>query len=310
MDRLQAMFTFVRVAEMGSFSAVAAQFDQARSVITRQISALESHLGVKLIARSTRRLSLTPAGLAYLEKCREILDLMEQAESDLSQDRAEPRGHIRLSASLSLARHLMPLMAAFAQKHAQVTLELDFSERRVNLIEEGIDLALRVMGRPEPGDVVRQVTIARSVIAASPEYLARHGCPNHPQALIEHECYGYIPSLRSSWPFVMGGEVRWFPVHGRIHTNNVDALMDAALRGLCISHLPTYSALPEIEAGRLVALLPEFPAVDAGLYAVFPGARLVPHRVRALVDHLCVEIGAEPYWDAPLQHLSRKSQPL
>lgn len=296
------MKLFVRVAETGSLSGAAAQLDLARSVVTRQLAALESHLGVKLIARSTRRLSLTPAGSAYLEKCREILDLVEQTESDLTQDRAEPRGHIRVSASLSLGvRHLMPLLAEFSTNHESITMELDFSERRVNLVEEGVDLALRIMGTPEATDIVRRIAVCRSVIVASPAYLARQGCPRHPAELAAHQCFGYMPSLRSNWPLIVDGEVRWFEVNGRIQSNNVDALMDAALRDLCITHLPSYAASPEVEAGRLEVILQDYPTVDLGLYAVFPGARLVPPRVRALVDFLAARIGADPYWDLPLR---------
>jgi DNA-binding transcriptional LysR family regulator len=301
MDRLQAMSLFVRVAEAGSFSGVASQMDVARSVVTRQITALESHLGVKLISRSTRRLSLTPAGNAYLDKCREILDLVEEVESDLAQERAELHGHMRISASLSFGvRHLMPLIADFIAQNSGVTLELDFSERRVNLIEEGIDLALRISWQPDATDVVRPIAVCRSVVVASPEYLARHGHPLHPTELAAHECFGYLPSLRSSWPLQVAGQVRWFAINGRVQANNVEALMDAALRGLCITHLPTYAALPEVEAGRLEVILREYPTLDLSLYAVFPGARLVPQRVRALVDFLAARIGANPYWDTRL----------
>lgn len=301
MDRLQAMMVFVRVAETGSFSSVATQMDVARSVVTRQLAALESHLGVKLIARSTRRLSLTPAGSAYLDKCREILDLVEQVESDLAQDQTEPRGHIRISASLSLGvRHLMPLICEFAARHSGITVELDFSERRVNVIEEGVDLALRIVARPDPTDVARPITVCRSVVVASPDYLARHGRPQHPKELVHHQCFGYLPFLRTSWPLRADGEVHWFEAPGKVQANNVDALMDAAVRGLCVTHLPTYVASPEVDAGRLEVILKEYPTMDLGLYAIFPGTRLVPQRVRALVDFLAARIGTDPYWDARL----------
>ena len=151
MDRLDAMRLFVRVAELGSFSAVALQLGAARSVVTRQIAALESHLGTKLLARSTRRLSLTSAGTAYLEKCREILNLVEIAETGLAEERQTPRGPIRLSLPLVYSlRHLAPLLIEFSRRYPEVELDMDFSDRRSNLIQEGIDLAVRITPRSCP----------------------------------------------------------------------------------------------------------------------------------------------------------------
>ena len=158
MDRLDAMRLLIRVAELGSFSAVAHQLGAARSVVTRQIAALESHLGTKLLARSTRRLSLTSAGTAYLEKCREILNLVEIAETGLAEERQTPRGSIRLSLPLVYSlRHLAPLLLEFSRLYPEVELDMDFSDRRSNLIQEGIDLAVRITPRLEPGDVARRL---------------------------------------------------------------------------------------------------------------------------------------------------------
>ncbi len=176
MDRLAAMHLFVRVAELGSFSAVAQQLGVARSVVTRQIAALEAHLGVKLMARSTRRLALTSAGTAYLEKCRVILNLVEAAETDVAEERLTPRGNIRISLPLSFGlKRLAPLLLDFSQRHPEVALDMDYSDRRVNLIEEGIDLSIRITRRLEPGDVARKIGTGRMLAVASPEYLARHG---------------------------------------------------------------------------------------------------------------------------------------
>ncbi len=176
MDRLDAMRLFVRVAELGSFSAVAQQLGVARSVVTRQIAALETHLGVKLMARSTRRLALTSAGSAYLEKCRVILNLVEAAEADVAEERLTPRGNIRISLPLSFGlKRLAPLLLDFSQRYPEVALDMDYSDRRVNLIEEGIDLSIRITRRLEPGDVARKIGVGHMLAVASPEYLARHG---------------------------------------------------------------------------------------------------------------------------------------
>ena len=158
MDRLDAMHLFLRVAELGSFSAVAQQLGLARSVVTRQIAALESHLGVKLMVRSTRRLALTSAGTAYLEKCRVILNLVEAAETDVAEERLIPRGNIRISLPLSFGiKRLAPLLLDFSQRYPEVSLDMDYTDRRVKLIEEGIDLSIRITRRMDPGDVVRKI---------------------------------------------------------------------------------------------------------------------------------------------------------
>jgi DNA-binding transcriptional LysR family regulator len=192
MDRLDAMKLFVRVAELGSFAAVAQQLGVARSVVTRQIAGLEAHLGVKLMARSTRRLALTSAGTAYLEKCRVILNLVEAAETDVAEERLTPRGNIRISLPLSFGlKRLAPLLLDFSQRYPEVALDMDYSDRRVKLIEEGIDLSIRITRRLDGGDVARKIGTGRMQVVASPEYLARHGRPQHPAELIHHECLGY-----------------------------------------------------------------------------------------------------------------------
>ena len=259
MDRLDAMRLFVRVAETGSFAGVAQQIDVARSVVTRQIAALEAHLGVKLIARSTRRLSLTSAGTTYLEKCRDILNRIEEAESGLVEDRLAPRGHIRVSLPLSLGlRQLTPLIADFTEAYPDVTIDLDFSDRRTHLIEEGLDLAIRITRVLEPNDVARRMSGCGMVIIASPAYLRKHGHPKHPDELAKHhQCFGYTQAQRGSWPLMINSEMTWTPVHGRVQANNGDALLDFALRGLGITMAPTFIANDAIDKGLVEVILPE-----------------------------------------------------
>lgn len=302
MDRLNAMQIFVRVVETGSFTAAADQLGVARSVVTRQVAALETHLGAKLIARSTRRLALTAAGALYLEKCRDILNLVQAAEGDLAGERAAPRGPIRLAVPMSFGqRHLMPLVSDFAVLYPEVDIDLEFNDRRVNLIEEGMDLAIRITARPEPTHVVRRLSVCRMAVLASPDYLARRGEPRHPGDLVRHECLGYTPTQRARWPFVVDGEMREFEVGGRLRANNGDALVEAAIRGLGIVYQPTFIAGDAIRSGQLQTLLTAFPLPELSLYAVFPGHRHVSHRVRVLVEHLAQGIGPEPYWDAGLR---------
>lgn len=299
MDRLDSMAVFRRVAELGSFSAVARQMNVARSVVTRQIAALEAHLGAKLIARSTRQLSLTSAGLAYLDKCREILNLVDAAEGDVVRERQVLRGPIRISVPLSFGlRHLTPLLLEFGQAYPDISLDVDYTDRKVNLIEEGADLAIRITRRLGPQEVARRISVCRSMVVASPAYLKAHGEPKHPRELIGHECFGYSPVSRHEWNFVVGGELVAFPIRNRLCANNGDALLDAAERGAGITNPPTFIAASAIEAGLVKPILTSFAQPELGIHAVFPGNRYVPQRVRLLVDYLVERIGPEPYWDS------------
>ena len=298
MDRLAAMQTFVRVAEAGSFTAVADQMNVARSAVTRQIAALEAHLGVKLIARSTRRLSLTSAGTAYIEQCRDILDRIDEAEGNLDGERQTLRGTIRASVPMTFGLlHLTPLILEFSQAHADIRIDLDFNDRRVNLIEEGMDFALRITDRLPETTVARRLTTCRSVVVASPAYLKRHGEPRHPDELTRHACLAYTLTSRSSWPFIIDGAPHSVEISGPITANNGNALQEAALQGMGIVHEPTFIAADAIREGRLVPILKAFPTPVLDMFAVFPGTRFVPQRVRAFVDFLAARLGPEPYWD-------------
>jgi DNA-binding transcriptional LysR family regulator len=292
MDRLDSMRMFQRVAELGSFSAAAQQMDLARSVVTRQIAGLEAHLGVKLIARSTRRLSLTSAGAAYLEKCRVILNLVEEAETGLAEDRQAPRGHIRVSAPLSFGlKHLTPLLLDFATAYPAISLDMDYSDRRANLIEEGVDLAIRITGQLSPSDVARRLGTIRMSVIASPDYLTRHGEPRHPSDLLNHECLGYSLVPLGHWQFTIDGQVQGFPVRSRIQANNGDVLLEAAVRGLGITCHPTFITAEAVAAGHVREILKDYPIPEPGLYAILPGNRHIPHRVRVLTDFLAQRIG-------------------
>lgn len=301
MDRLAAMQTFVRVAEAGSFTAVATQLNVARSAVTRQIAALEAHLGVKLIARSTRRLSLTSAGATYIEQCRDILDRIDSAEGDLAGERQTLRGDIRASVPMTFGLlHLTPLILEFSKANPDIHVDLDFNDKRVNLIEEGMDFALRITERLPETTVARHLTTCRSVVAASPAYLARHGEPKHPDELTRHSCLAYSLTMRSSWRFLVDGVQHWVDISGPITANNGNALQEAAIQGMGIVYQPTFIAAEAIREGKLVTILKEFPLPALDVFAVFPGNRFVPQRVRAFVDFLAQRLGPEPYWDKQL----------
>lgn len=279
------MRLFVRVADLGSFSAVAKQMDVARSAVTRQIAALEHHLGTRLMARSTRRLTLTSAGTAYLERCRVILNLVEAARSDVGEDRQTPRGVIRISLPLTYGlKRIAPLLLEFAQQFPEVVLEMDYSDRRINLIQEGIDLTIRITARPGPHDVNLRIATERMVAVAAPEYLARKGTPRHPADLVHHVCLGYTASESRMWQFRVRGKLERFPVHSRVSANNGEVLAEAAARSLGITCQPEFITADYVADGRLIEILGDFQVPELGVFWVLPGNRHIPHRVRVLMD--------------------------
>lgn len=288
MDKLDAMQTFVRVAEAGSFTAVADQLQVARSVITRQVAALEKQLRVKLITRSTRSLTLTPAGAAYLEKCRVILNMVDAAESSLDEENAVPRGRIRLGLPLSFGlQRLMPALLDFAKSQPHIELQLDFSDQRANLIEEGIDLSIRITADLQPGDIVRTLGHCRLLTLASPGYLSEHGAVRHPEQLRHHACLVYSVTTRgATWPYRVDGQVQSFPVRGRIQANNGLALVQAAAQGMGITLQPDFIAEPFLARHEVVEILQAYEAAPLGIYAVLPSNRYIPHRVNVLIEHL------------------------
>ena len=288
MDKLDAMQTFVRVAEAGSFTAVADQLQVARSAVTRQIAGLEKHLRVKLITRSTRSLTLTAAGAAYLEKCRVILNMVDAAESSLDEEKAVPRGRIRLGLPLSFGlQRLMPALLAFAKAQPHIELMMDFSDQRSNLVEEGIDLSIRITADLQPGDIVRHLGECHLLTLASPGYLSEHGQPLHPEQLRHHECLIYSMTMNAAtWAYADAGQVSAFAVRGRIRSNNGVALTQAAAQGLGITRQPDFIAEPFLQSGQVLTLLQDFEAPPLGIYAVLPSNRYIPHRVNVLIEHL------------------------
>lgn len=281
------MQVFVRVAEAGSFTAVADQLQVARSVVTRQVAALEKHLHTKLMVRSTRSLALTPAGTAYLEQCRHILGLVEAAESGLAEDRAM-RGRIRLGLPLVFGlQRLMPTLTEFARQHPRVDLEMNFSDQRSNLVEEGIDVSVRITRDLQPSDIVRRLGRCRILTLASPGYLATRGRPRQPADLAQHDCLIYsMDPNGTNWSFGKGDKLLLQPVQQRLLANNGNALMHACAQGLGISRQPDFIAAPFLARKEVVEILAPFEPPPLGIFAVLPSNRYIPRRVSALIDHI------------------------
>lgn len=297
MNRLDAMNLFVRVADLGSFAAVANQLGVARSVVTRQIAALEEHLCVKLMVRTTRKLTLTSAGAAYLEKCRIIIDLVESAEIDAMEARLTPRGNLRLNLPLSFGlKRIAPLLPAFQKAYPEINLALDFTDRFIDLIEEGVDLSIRITARLDPGNVARKLGTIRLLAVASPDYLKRYGRPAHPHDLSGHCCLGYSAKANNRpLVFSINGVQENIYVPYRLQANNGEALVQAAAQGVGITVQPDFIVEQYVKEGTLETILGGFEPPPLGIYAILPSNRYLPQRVRVLIEFLASELAqADP----------------
>jgi DNA-binding transcriptional LysR family regulator len=303
MGRFNQLETFVRVVESGSFSGAAERLQVAKSVVSRRLTDLEERLGARLLNRTTRRLSLTEGGQQLYERAVRLLMEMDEAEQALTSGTNALHGRLRVAAPLSFGiLHLAPAVDEFLTAHPELELDLDLNDRRVNLVEEGFDMAVRIGRLPDSSLVARRLAPVRMVAVASPDYLRRHGEPRAPEELAGHQglIYANEPDGQT-WPFQDGrGNTRKGRVSARLRANNGDVLLSAAIGGLGIVIAPTFLAYRAIAAGEVRPILTEFAPVSSAAYAVFPSNRYVPARVRAFADALAARFGDTPYWDVCL----------
>jgi len=302
MDRLAAMQAFARVAEAGSFSAAARQLGMAKSVVSKLVMGLENHLGARLINRTTRRLSLTEAGIAYYESCTRILAAVEEAELSVGRLQAVPRGRLKVNASMSFGfLHLAPAIPDFLAHHPEVEIDLTLNDQFTDLVQEGYDVAVRIGALPDSSLIARKLAPSRRVLCASPAYLDRHGVPQVPEDLARHNCLGYAYLVTGNeWRFRGPDREHAVRVSGNFDVNNGDALRAAALGGLGIAQLPTFIIGQDLAAGTLRCLLSDYVLPETNIHAVYPHNRHLSAKVRAFVDFLAERFGPEPYWDAAL----------
>jgi DNA-binding transcriptional LysR family regulator len=291
MDKFKEMQAFVAVAESGSFVKAADQLETSKAAVSRYVAQLEERLGVRLMQRTTRRLSLTDEGHAFLAHCKETLALIHDAEEEIQNKRNSPTGLIRINAPLTFGiLHLAPLWGKFTALYPQVRLEVTLADRVVDLVEEGYDLAVRVASLPSSTLISRKLASTSLVVCASPKYLKGKAKPQHPYDLKDHSVisYSYL-ATGDEWVFLgPDGEVR-VKTHPKIHTNNGDTCRGAALAHQGVILQPTFIVGHDIQKGDLVELLPQFKSVELGIYAVYPSRKLVSPRIRALVDFLVKE---------------------
>ena len=300
MDPLSNLSVFVRIAETGSLSAAAGVLDISKSAVSKKLAALEERLGARLINRTTRRLSLTEVGAAFLERAQRIVTELEEAEAAVSRLTAEPRGTLRVNAPMSFGiLHLAPALAGFMTRYPELSVALDLNDRRVDLVEEGYDVAIRIAELADSSLIARKLAPTRRIVCASPDYWARHGKPAHPRDLAAHNCliYTYLAG-GSEWPFRDAGGSFAVPVEGTLKANNGDALREAARAGLGVYLAPAFLVGDDVRAGWLETALEAFEDAALSIYAVYPHRRHLSAKVRAFIDYLAAYFGPAPSWDA------------
>ncbi|MET1079510.1 MAG: LysR family transcriptional regulator [Pseudomonas sp.] len=299
MDRLTATRVFVEVLERGSQTAAADAMGLSRAMVSRYLAQLEEWVGARLLHRSTRKLSLTHAGEELLPQCRELLSLADSLQATGSRGDTTPRGTLRIACSQSFAQAwLARTVSAYLRRYPGTAIDLQIGGQAVNLVQERIDLAVRITNQLDPNLIARPLASCRSVVCAAPAYLAERGEPLRPQELSRHNCLTYSYFGRSLWQFERAGEPLAVPVGGTLSANESTVLVEATLAGAGISLQPLYSVAPLLRSGQLKALLRDWQPQVLGIYALYGSRRQQSPALRALLDFLVERLAAEPDWES------------
>jgi len=299
-DRLRGMRVFAQVVDSKSFSSAAQKLGMSKSLVSRHVTALEDAFAVKLLHRSTRKLSLTEAGAVLYEHCARIVQEAELAEQRVTRAQSEPAGIVRLTALPAFAvRHVVPALADFHRERPRIRVVLSCSNLMMDLGEAGADLGIRVSRKPAPYLVARKLADNHAVLCAAPGYLERHGTPRRVQDLSAHACVRFPPTApKGVWTLVRAGRSYDVRVDGPLETDDMDAVRAAVVAGLGIGILPTYMVSDAIGRGELVPVLPAYRhPTDTAIYLVYLPNRTLPSRVRALIDFLVGRFSPVPPWD-------------
>lgn len=297
MDRLTALQVFVTIVEQGSLSRAADNLDMSRAKVTRYLTELESWMDVRLLHRTTRRLSLTAPGEETLEVAYQLLGLTNTLNRIRNQNALELKGQLRITASYSLIDSLlMDVVGSFVSQWPQTAIDILATDDSVNLIDSRIDLAIRITNDLESNVVARRIGECRSIVCAAPEYLQKRGKPTDVQSLVHHNCLSFAYFGRSAWVFDGPNGPESVPISGNISANISEVLLAATLRGHGISLQPSGAVKPLIEAGQLIELLPEWKPKTLGVYVVYVNRKQVTPLQRKFIDFLAEEIKRSPYW--------------
>ena len=300
MHRFAELQAFVAVVESGGFTAAADRLEMAKSAVSRRVSALEDRLGVQLLRRTTRRINLTDTGRSFYERSARILADLDEAEAAVLLQHGELRGMLRVALPLSFGvRHMVGPISEFCRQHPRVKFDLDLNDRRIDLLQEGVDLAVRVGRLADSTLIARKLFDARTVVAASQSYLDEHGTPQSPQDLRDHAClvYGNLAEP-GKWVYTdQEGTRQSVDVNVALTASSGDFLEDAARKGLGIVMQPTFIAGESIRQGDLVPILNDYDWPVTPAYAVYPPTRHLSYRVREFIDFLAEEFSGVPCWD-------------
>jgi DNA-binding transcriptional LysR family regulator len=300
MDRLTSLGVFVAAVDEGSFAAAARRFGLSAAMAGKHVSALETELNARLLHRTTRRLSLTDTGQGYYERSKRILEAFDEATREAQDTQATARGVLRVAAPVTFgAMHLGDVVARYMEDHPHVTVEVSLADRYVDLIEAGVDVAIRIGRLENPELVTRRLAPCRMVVCASPAYLERHGTPRKPADLAHAQRLAFSEAVSAGDWTLLDKKNRPHVIDGpcRMTANNAQMLLACAMAGAGIAYGPTFVFGAHIRRGELVALLPAYRAADLTIQAVYPSARRIPLKVRRFIDYLAATFGDEPPWD-------------
>lgn len=298
MIEMDDMRAYVEVVESGGFSSAARRLGLSKSIVSRRVAKLEDELGTRLLNRTTRGISPTEAGLDFKMRSERIVAELEAAREVMAHHRGDVVGRLRLTAPITFgSRHVTPLLAMLAERHPKIEIDLSLSDRKVDIVAEGYDAAIRVGMLPDSSLVARRIATVRSVVVASPDYLAEHGYPERPEDLNLHQCIGYSGRATTDWTFRVGK--KWVTVRPRtrLRTDSGEAILQWAIAGCGIAEVPAFLLSDAIESQLLVPLLRDFAQPEYGLYVLRPPGTNVPGKVRALIDAMVERFGGAPVWD-------------
>ena len=293
MDTLESMRVFVRVVELGSFAAAARSLDLSPAMVTKHIGYLERRTGARLLHRTTRQVRVTETGAAYFGRCTGILGDVDAAEAEAGADNQSPRGTLRVTAPTEFGNlHLPPIIADFLDRHPGIDMVLDLSNRSVDIVQEGYDLAIRIARELDTSLIGRRIALSRFRLVASPRYLERHGRPDVPGDLAHHRCVTFaVPQPWTTWTFCRDGLSEQVRIAPRVLSTSAEALLQAARVGVGIGLLPSFVCGRDLAKGELVSLFPDHELGALGIYVLFPHRDLLPARVRLFIDFLTERLG-------------------
>jgi DNA-binding transcriptional LysR family regulator len=298
MDTLTSMKVFTAVVETGSFAAASDRLDMSRAMTSKYVAHLEEHLGTRLLQRTTRKLTLTESGATYYERCVQILADISEAEEGALHLNETPRGTLRLTLPVSFGiLHMGPVISDYMKQYPDVKVDILVTDRRVDLLEEGLDMAIRIGSLSESGLVAKKFASDRVVVCGAPEYLKRHGTPKTPADLAKHNCliYSYA-AAGDEWKMDGPGGQHAVKVSGTLRATNGDMVKLAALGGVGLMRQPMFICGEDLRNGRLVEVLPEYKSYDLGIYAVYPSRKHLSAKVRSFVDFIADAFDLKSEW--------------